>query len=470
MDSAWRIALVTSFGKGGSKMSKTMIVVTSLFCLVALAPACKDSGGGGTLDADSDTDSDTDTDTDADTDTDGDSDTDGDTDTDSDSDGGTDECAEIPWEVEYNPINMLILLDRSHSMFSSMIGDATYAAVTSLALRDIVETETESGLINFGLAVFPSMSCPAGGGVGHTNQCVPANQEESDPDFDAPIVPVGPDNFMAIDAALSAVGQCGGTPACESLNWALEYYTVGFPEDLDAQPKFVLLATDGAPNCNPEGDIGSCDPSDESSSVYFPEQCLDDVCAYNAALQLAAAGIKTFVIGVGTGVTAFEDVMQGIAYYADGGLLAPASIPASPVLWYPATDASSLQTALEVITGEAIECTFTVVWDDIPATSPDPPYTPVAKACDKVWVAGVPTDLSEDVNLLYSPDCSGEVPVTGPFGWRWQGIDASLEDLAGYTLDQCTDIELCPEACAMLKDQTWSTVSASFGCETIIID
>jgi hypothetical protein len=436
---------------------------------VALAPACKDSGGGGTLDTDADTDSDTDTDTDADTDTDGDSDTDTDADTDTDSDGGTGDCAELPWEVQYNPINMLILLDRSHSMFSSTIGLATYAEVTALALSTIVETETESGLINFGLAVFPSMSCPAGGGVGHVNQCVPANNEESDPDFDAPIVPVGPDNFTAIDAALNAVGQCGGTPACESLNWALDYYTIGFPEDLGAQPKFVLLATDGAPNCNPAGDIGSCDPSDESSSVYFPEQCLDDVCAYNAALQLAAAGIKTFVIGVGTGVTAFEDVMQGIAYYADGGLLAPASIPATPVLWYPATDASSLATALEEITGEAIACTFTVDWETVPDNSPDPPYTPVAHACDMVNIKGVFPDDTKDL-LNYMPDCSGEVPVTGPFGWRWQGIDATLEELAGYTLDQCTEIELCPEACAMLKDQTWDAVSASFGCQPPIID
>ena len=451
-------------------MSKMMMVVISLLCIAALAPACGDGGGGGSVDSDSDSDTDTDSDTDSDTDTDTDSDTDTDTDTDTDSDGGTEECADLDWVVEYNPINMLILLDRSQSMFSSMIGDATYAEVTALALSDIVETETATGLINFGLAVFPSMSCPAGGGVGHVNECVPANDEEVDPLDDAPIVPVGPDNFAAIDAALGAVGQCGGTPACESLDWALEYYTVGFPEDLAAQPKFVLLATDGAPNCNPEGDIGSCESSDEDiPSVYFPEQCLDNMCAYNAALQLASQGIKTFVIGVGSGVAAFEDVMQGIAYYAGGGLEAPADIPDSPVLWYPATDATSLALALEEITGEAIACTFTVNWALVPIASPDPPYTPVSKHCDKVNIFGVLPDLTEE-QLQYSPDCTGEVPVTGPFGWRWQGLDESLEELAALPLTACTEIELCPEACNMLKEQEWTSASASFGCAPPPID
>ena len=443
-------------------MSKTTLIVSLLFCVVALAPACKDSGGGTVdSDSDSDTDSDTDADTDADTDTDG--DTDADTDTDA-------ECAETPWEVEYNPINMLVLLDRSYSMYDSQIGDATYAEVVALALDEIVETAAESGLINFGLAVFPSMSCPAGAGIGHENECVPANDEESEPAYDAPIVPVGPDNDAEISAALSVVGQCGGTPICESLNWALDYYTgPDFPAEFDDQPKFVLLATDGAPNCNPAGDVGSCDPSDIDADVFFPEQCLDDVCSYNAALQLAAAGVKVFVIGVGADVAAFESVMQGIAYYADGGLAAPADIDPDPVLWYPATSTSTLVTALATITGAAIACTFTVVWADVPETSED---GPVDKACDKVNVKGIPADDGLPVLLSYMPGCDAEDPDSDTYGWKWQGIDEviDVDVLHEYPLTECTEIELCPEACNMLKDQLWSTVSATFGCAPPIID
>jgi hypothetical protein len=454
-------------------MSKHVFFAWSFVLVAASASACWHVGGGlfqpdggadGDSDSDSDADTDADTDGDTDVDSDGDSDTDADSDTDSDSDGDTDYCADIPWETAYEPVNMLVLLDRSHSMCSNTIGDATYADVVALALDDVIETSTESGMINFGLAAFPSMSCPAGGGVGDPDECTPANDEESVEAFDAPLVPVGPGNYAEISAMLSILGQCGGTPLCGSLEWALSYLTSGLPEDIAGLPTYVLIATDGAPNCNAEADISSCDPSEEGATVYQPEQCLDDICSYNAALSLAAAGIGVFVVGVGEDVTAFEDVMQGIAYYGGGGLEPPGDVPDDPTLWYPAADASSLQTALEEITGQTIACTFTVAWDDIPEYQPDPPYAPIDKACDKILVVGVPADSSDEVALTYSPDCADEDPDSSVYGWRWQGIDAPIEELDEYSLEECTEIELCPAACAMLAEGAWSGISAHFGC------
>jgi hypothetical protein len=462
-------------------MSKHVFFVWSFVLAAASAPACwhvgeglavPDGGSDGDSDSDGDTDTDADSDgdSDADTDADTDGDTDGDTDVDSDSDGDTDYCADVPWEVGYEPVNMLVLLDRSHTMYSSTIGDATHAEVVALALNDIIEASTESGLINFGLAAFPSMSCPAGGGVGHMNQCVPANDEEPDSGYDAPTVPIGPDNYTEISSVLGVVGQCGGTPLCGSMEWALSYLTSGLPDDIAELPTYVLVATDGAPNCNPEGDIGSCESSIEGGTVYSPEQCLDDVCSYNAALELAMAGIGVFVVGVGEDVAAFEDVMQGIAYYGGGGLLPPDEIPETPDLWYPATDASSLQTALAEITGQTVSCLFTVAWEEIPDNAPDPPYAPIDKACDEVRVYGVTAEWGEEVELVYSPDCADEDPVSGLYGWRWQGIDEPLDELHDVPLEECTEIELCPEACAQLAESAWTGISAHFGCADVLGD
>ena len=440
-------------------MKKIAHVVLASLCVAAL-PACwhvaeefVPADGGA---ADSDTDTDTDVDTDTDTDTDSDADTGSDT-------GDDEYCFDLLFEVGYEPVNVLVLLDRSHSMYSSTMGDATYAEVVAAVLVDVVAENEETGLVNFGLAVFPSMSCPAGGGVGVPDECTPANDAEPDPADDAPEVPIGGDNVDDIVAALEAVGQCGGTPLCGSLGWALSYLS-GLPEELAGYSTYVLAATDGAPNCNPDADIATCEPSDGGGDVYFPEQCLDDACSYGAAQALYAAGFELFLAGVGEGVADFAEVMQGIAYYGAGGLLPPDEIPATPELWYSATDAASLQSALDGIIGQTIDCTFTVPWEDIPAVSPDPPWAPVVKECDKVDVWGVPADMSPEIELVYSPDCSIEDAESPIFAWRWQGIDAPFEDLYEFGLDECTVIEPCPLACAMLGDGTWSGVRAGLGC------
>ena len=434
-----------------------IVVPLALLVCVAWAPlSCEDSGGS-SVDSDSDGDTDADSDGDSDADTDADSDGDSDTDTDADSDGDSDECAEIPWEIEYNPINMLIMLDRSQSMTTNEVDDETFATVAANALRDVVQTNTEAQLVNFGLAVFPSISCPDGV-EGSEFECTPTDDSSNVVPLADPAQASDPEQFWSnqydnVDIALDVVGTCGGTPICQSLMWAYDYLTGDdLPAGLADQPKFVLLATDGAPNCNSSGDIGSCECTAEECQIA--EQCLDDTCTYNAALHLAAAGIPVFVIGVGNDLADWSGVMDTIADYGDSEE------------YYPAADAVALQTALEEITGAAISCVFSVNWADVPENNPNPPYQAVAKACDKVQVFGHDVDADEEIELVYSADCSDDGPDTP--AWHWQDIDAPVDELADYTLEQCTDIYLCPEACQKLKDGEWDTVRASFGCDVMV--
>ena len=101
---------------------------------------------------------DTDTDTDSDTDVDAGADSGTDSDSDSDSD-----CPgiKLPYEVEAS--SLLVLLDRSHSMFSSTIGDVTHAELVEMSLAAFAAEQDELGAVELGLAVFPSMSCPTDG-------------------------------------------------------------------------------------------------------------------------------------------------------------------------------------------------------------------------------------------------------------------------------------------------------------------
>jgi len=112
-----------------------------------------------------------------------------------------------------------------------------------------------------------------------------------------------------------------------------------------------------------------------------------------------------------------------------------------------------------------------VTWADIPTTNPNPPYDPVDKACDAVWVLGVPGGGGDDVELSYLPDCVGENPGGGIYGWHWEGLSMTVEELGDLTdTSQCTTIQLCDEACNMLKNKEWQTITAKFGCGIQVIE
>jgi len=113
-------------------------------------------------------------------------------------------------------------------------------------------------------------------------------------------------------------------------------------------------------------------------------------------------------------------------------------------------------------------CTHILDWDDVPEYQPDPPYSDLCKECVGVGVIAYVND-DEPLELLYSPDCADESPVDGVFAWRWVGIDATFPELDDFDLDQCTDLELCPEACARSWDGTWSSVSLAIRCGTLMI-
>src|SRR6185295_5901965 len=68
------------------------------------------------------------------------------------------------------------------------------------------------------------------------------------PDLTVP-VEYGATAVAKIVAALGATSPGGGTPTAAALARAYDYYTTGAGAGLDGD-KYVLLATDGGPNCN----------------------------------------------------------------------------------------------------------------------------------------------------------------------------------------------------------------------------
>ena len=118
----------------------------------------------------------------------------------------------------------------------------------------------------------------------------------------------------------------------------------------DQNPRFILLATDGLPNCAP----GTSDTAADDSAG-----------AVMAVADAAAMGIPTFVVGVATGGMGTADTT--LSNMANAGGYPRAGSPT----YYNVSSTAEFVAVLQTLVGMAASCTFTV---------PDPPNTDTDRA------------------------------------------------------------------------------------------
>lgn len=211
-------------------------------------------------------------------------------------------------------VNVLLVVDKSASMNEPEKSPKWPQLQEALAAT----LEATEERISFGLDLYP-YSGKSGGALSGACQM---------PDTSAIVVPVqaGTDAKPLILSALQDNEPSGGTPTAAALARAYEYYTSGAGKSLKGA-KYVLLATDGGPNCSSDPDImcdadacttnidgldcggNCCDPKKDPDG---PSKCLDDAASIQAVANLADAGIKTFVIGI-PGTEAYADTLDALA-------------------------------------------------------------------------------------------------------------------------------------------------------------
>ncbi|MFL5318828.1 MAG: vWA domain-containing protein [Myxococcaceae bacterium] len=138
----------------------------------------------------------------------------------------------------------------------------------------------------------------------------------------------------------------GGTPTAVSLDNARTYLnSLALTE-----PAYVLLITDGLPNCDMSLDANTCQATTpgcaNNSCGLGSKDCLDDSQTRAAAQRLLAAGYKVYVVGFGTQVTSGNNkaVLDGIAQAGGTGSS------------YAVNNQSSLTNALNQIGYNATTC------------------------------------------------------------------------------------------------------------------
>lgn len=217
-------------------------------------------------------------------------------------------------------INVLIVVDKSASMNNKPAGFAVdkWTALHTALASTFDQTKAK---ISFGLELYP-YSGKTGGAL--TSSCeMPAG--------DAVVVPVadGSKSAPLILKALDDNPPSGQTPTAAALARADQYFTTGAGKALKGE-KYVLLATDGGPNCSqtlkscgietctvnmdglgcPSKATNCCDPKNGDADGV--SNCLDEADSVAAVAALAKHGIKTFVVGI-PGTEAYASTLDALA-------------------------------------------------------------------------------------------------------------------------------------------------------------
>jgi len=217
--------------------------------------------------------------------------------------GDKDVCGKHTLRGDKATADILIVLDRSGSMAPN--GNETGTDRWTGSRDAVVQVTSEFGdSINFGLMTFPANS--GGGGGGRGNQLDVATSCGAGT-INVDIEPNAGDD---IRNALQPMRAAGFTPTASTLDAALAI--IGTPASADqgsTSGKYVVLVTDGDPNCSADfrgiggGGGGAAAPVD-------PRARMETIAAIE---KLTKEGVQTFVVGFQTGQSSFAEQLDKMA-------------------------------------------------------------------------------------------------------------------------------------------------------------
>ena len=277
-------------------------------------------------------------------------------------------------EIGQKPTSLYVVLDRSGSMLDRDGGAETRWDVITLALlhakRGVLRRL--GARVSVALALFPDTG--------------PGDQCKTGAEFLKPTVG-SVATYDRIVEILRSAQPDGATPTASSL--------VALAPKIKALPKpaFVLLATDGAPNCGTapcsidrctyniekaslgggrfcNASINCCDPAQVSGGMGWGA-CIDASATRSAVADLSASGVKTFVFGA-PGVGPYSADLDALA--TAGGTAREDAKPGEP-LYYAAsaTTQDAFTSALAAVAAKVVD-TCTITLESVPS---DPGITNV---------------------------------------------------------------------------------------------
>jgi hypothetical protein len=202
----------------------------------------------------------------------------------------------VPLAFNQPKPNLMLLVDKSGSMADPVTPPSgpSKMVVLQQVMGEFLEPDAGvSPVARVGLAEFPDQSCVATTASDVLASLPPASAGDADAVLEAATA--------AANTALQGLTPSGGTPTQASL----QYIASNIAELSDpSREDFVLLLTDGLPNCNNNLDALTCTcTSSANPPCVANTDCLDkDATVAQIESMKANQNIKTIVIGFGADV------------------------------------------------------------------------------------------------------------------------------------------------------------------------
>jgi hypothetical protein len=234
--------------------------------------------------------------------------------------------------------DIIVLMDMSSSMVDTTTTPTKYETTSQAVTSVISQLETDGTPIWWGLLFFPTDGdC----GVNAASLIAPASG-----------------NATAISGAITGATPNGNTPA----HLAVQDGAAWYASNDDGRGHYLLIATDGQPNCDPGQPLfpKTCQPANPvnctANEICQPIPLMGGICvpadggaAVSAITAAAAAGVKTYVIGID-----IDGTNSTLNMMAEAG----GTARAGTTKYYPVSDQASTVAALESIATQIISCTF----------------------------------------------------------------------------------------------------------------
>lgn len=246
----------------------------------------------------------------------------------------------------------ILVIDRSGSMIDRT-SDPTpvrkWDALVS-ALQTVLPQVDQA--VELGLVMFPAP--PPAMFTGPADVCRVNPALEIEPRYG---------NAEAILRALQQARPAGGTPTSNALLAATSWYLRATDREGE---RYLILATDGGPNCSLNGDPRTCRCTGPRATLCNPAtnpaaatNCLDETGPVAVIRDAASMGVPTYVLGL-TGTEDFADLLDVMAV---AGQRPRATTPR----YYPVSSAQELGNEFRTITTGIAECRF-----ELASAPPDP--------------------------------------------------------------------------------------------------
>jgi len=298
------------------------------------------------------------------------------------------ECGEAVLELPTVAPSVMLVLDKSGSMVNDPNGywdhdlDPETPEVTrwnSLFTAVDLTVHQFDNALNLGVVLFPAITATASY---DEMACVVAAE---------PAAPLAAMNAATIVESLpgpltDATMMAGGSPATRGLRVAITALA-----DAPAGPRFMILVTDGAANCQE-------DPPDELARFEAYDENLEPTAAAAAAM-----GIKTYVVGIAISQTVSDATKDGVpdstnTYEKLNQLALAGGVPRPGAeKFFNTTDQAGLQAALDTIAREVLGCRLTL--------TPPPKYPESVEVMP--YGAAQVADCSSEDGWMFAPMVGG---------------------------------------------------------------